>query len=278
MPAVTRARGATLVELLVALTLLGIVGSAAVAAIRLQTGVRLRIGSRVTAGTRQGEALGPLAADLMLVSARGGDVPAGGATDSTLDLQATLATGFTCAPGSDPRALTVAVLGAAPARAIAPGDSVRLRAAPSDAWRPALISAVASPPAAADCTAAPDAIRLAFTIDSAARAGVGAGVPLHVTRRIRYSFYRASDGGTYLGLREWSHAAGRLSTVQPVAGPFAGDSVRFVYLDDLGRSLAPPVAPAAIATIAVHLGSAPRLREAGAPASPAWLLTARNRR
>lgn len=275
----TSRRAATLVELLMALTLLGIIGTAAVAAIRIQTGIRLRVGSRVTAATRVREALAPLSVDLMALSPRGGDVIPDGATDSTLDVQATLASGYTCAPDfTGAGMLTVAFVGAAAPRVIAPGDTVRLRDGRSAAWRAVAIEGVAPEPDAARCVVAPEVVPVALTLDSVARAGLGAGVPLHVTRRIRYSVYRASDGGTYLGLRAWSAATGRLSTVQPVAGPFGADGARFEYRDSLGRSLAPPVRSGDVAAVVVQLPPASRLRAAGAGVPAVRMVGVRNRR
>lgn len=270
-------RGATLVELLVALTLLGIVGSAAVAAMRMQTTVRMRVGSRVTAAVRQHEALAPLTADLTVASLTGGDIAFGGGTDSTLDLQATVATGYTCGDTADARALTIAVLSSAAGRAIGVGDTIRVYAGAPPEWRTAAIRSVGRSADITACTGAPDVTALRVTVDSAVRTGITPGSPLHVTRRLRYSFYRASDGDTYLGLREWSAASGRLATVQPIAGPFDGDSVGFTYTDRAGRTLAAPVNAREIALVRVRLGTTRRMRSAGAPASVTGILGLRNR-
>ena len=70
---------------------------------------------------------------------------------------------------------------------------------------------------------------------------------------MRYSLYRASDGGWYLGQRDWNSLALRFNTTQPVAGPFLSPSargLRLTYLDSMGTSLATPVADTrAIASI-----------------------------
>ena len=83
------------------------------------------------------------------------------------------------------------------------------------------------------------------------------GTPIRVTRPLRYSLYRASDAQWYLGEREWSNASARLSTIQPVAGPFlaaASGGVVFRYSDSLGRTLSSPVGdPASIGFIRVEL-------------------------
>jgi hypothetical protein len=79
-------------------------------------------------------------------------------------------------------------------------------------------------------------------------------MPVRAARRVRYTLYRATDGSTYLGLREWSHTTGRLSSAQPIAGPFDPDSSRFSYLDTTGAPLAAPVtATRRIAAVQIHL-------------------------
>jgi hypothetical protein len=60
---------------------------------------------------------------------------------------------------------------------------------------------------------------------------------------MRFSFYRASDGHWYLGLRSWNSAALQFNTIQPVSGPFApvfqDRGTRFQYFDDAGSRLSP---------------------------------------
>jgi len=61
---------------------------------------------------------------------------------------------------------------------------------------------------------------------------------------MRYSLYRASDGGWYLGQRDWNPVALRFNTIQPVAGPFLSPALRglrLTYLDSLGSTLATPI-------------------------------------
>ncbi len=61
---------------------------------------------------------------------------------------------------------------------------------------------------------------------------------------MRYSIYRASDGGWYVGERDWNNASLRFNTIQPVAGPVLPPSsggAAFSYRDSAGNSITPPV-------------------------------------
>jgi hypothetical protein len=83
------------------------------------------------------------------------------------------------------------------------------------------------------------------------------GMPARVTRPVRYSGYRASDGFWYLGEKEWNGLLSRFNAIQPAAGPFLSASlpgVGFVYRDSAGNVLPAPVAdPAAIALVRLEL-------------------------
>src|SRR5439155_9594724 len=63
------------------------------------------------------------------------------------------------------------------------------------------------------------------------------GMPVRITRRLRYSLYRASDGAWYLGQRDWNATTLRFNTIQPVSGPFlsaALGGLTFRYFDSSG--------------------------------------------
>ena len=276
-----RCRGATLMELLVALTLLAIVGSATAAAGRMQTGVRTRVAGRLSAATQHREAIAPLLADLAVVSPAAGDIPPGGARDSTLDLRATIARGHVCsAAAGDGEALWITLRSTASSRTIVEGDSVWLYAGAGE-WRVAAVLSVEwGAPPDDGCTEDPDATVLRIGIDPVVREVIPRGAPVSFTRLSRYSFYRASDGATYLGLREWSHAANGLATVQPIAGPFIRGATRFVYFDTAGSELpAGSVPSTGIAWIEIRLSSRPPTGVADdLPVSTVVAVALRNRR
>jgi type II secretory pathway pseudopilin PulG len=84
------------------------------------------------------------------------------------------------------------------------------------------------------------------------------GTPLLVTRRIRLSLYRSTDGNWYLGSREWNAELDRFNSTQPIAGPlrpYSGDGartgLRFAYTSAAGDELAPPVDLRSIAGITI---------------------------
>ena len=250
-----RCSGVTLVELLVAITLLGVIGSAAVAAIRMQAGIHRRVGARVTSAMQLHEAMVPLVADLALLSPASGDIPPAGASDSTLDMLATVASGYLCAISSTGTATLWLVSTAERGSGVAAGDSLYLHA--DGTWRGARVAAVSRVKLdGAPCDPAltgSTALRR-ISIDSTDLTWARAGMPVRAARRVRYTLYRATDGSTYLGLREWSHATGRLSSVQPIAGPFDPTASRFAYLDSTGSALAAPVAtPTQIAAVQIRL-------------------------
>jgi hypothetical protein len=85
------------------------------------------------------------------------------------------------------------------------------------------------------------------------------GAPLRVTRPLRYSLYRGTDGHWYLGQRDWNSATATFNSIQPVSGPFlspalGGLSLR--YLDSAGATLSTPVTNTrGIAAVQVSLRS-----------------------
>lgn len=230
-------RGIALAELVVAMAMLGVVGAIAASALAQQGEVRRRVTSRVADAIQAREALAPLVADLELLSPAAGDIPPGGARDSTLDLRATVLAGTICAiDSSDVRRLAVAA--PADGRSIDEGDSLWVygrTAAGVARWRGVPL-ADARLATAGGCTSGPGTVNLTLATVPTEGLALTAGMPVRVTRRARYSFYRASDGHTYLGLREWSASLGALAGVQPVAGPFDRKRSGFAYLDDGGAA------------------------------------------
>jgi hypothetical protein len=97
--------------------------------------------------------------------------------------------------------------------------------------------------------------RIALAIDSLRGASIGAAV--RVTRILRYSIYRASDGAWYLGQKQFNAALARFDAIQPVAGPFLSAALRgltFAYFDSAANPLAAPVSvTSSIAMIRVEL-------------------------
>ena len=244
-------RGHTILELLVALGLGGLViGLGATIGFRHQ-----RFHRDVVIAVERADEIGELVA-LMPISLRGiapgeGDIPTGGARDTSLEFRATIANAAVC-----DSAESTALL--APIEATPRLASVLTWPEPGDtAWFLDVNGAIE--------TWVPRPILATF--DSSAVCRIGSSAPygasprrsiglrlltppppsspvVHVTRPWRYSLYRASDGRWYLGAKEWKPALGRFNTIQPVAGPLVSASaggLRFHYLDSLGGML--PVVP-----------------------------------
>ena len=259
---VTR-HGHTVIEMLVAL------GTGA-----LVLGLGASIGFRhqrfhrdVLIAIERAETLDQLVA-LMPISLRGiapgeGDIPASGARDTSLEFRATIMGATVCDSGS---MTVVAAPLASPLRLSSmlarpeAGDTAWFLDASqaAETWVPRVI--VASVDSMATCrlgTQVPfgTSPRSAIALRLASAAPPSASV-VRVTRPWRYSLYRASDGGWYLGAKEWNPAASKFNTIQPVAGPLSSATnggLRFRYLDSLGVTL-PTVPPDTRHIAAVEVG------------------------
>jgi prepilin-type N-terminal cleavage/methylation domain-containing protein len=258
-------RGVSLVELLVTMAVGGIALSlvAAICLRQQRTFTDLAQASAVSGQLRDAAAILPI--DLRSISSVSGDIR--DARDTSLEIRATIATAVVCdtmsggvvlsPPGQ--RARTYASLAA-----IEAGDTVwRLAtSASSEEWSPHRVEAVHSVVGGVCHVRGPQlgaersARRVAIALDSAA-SPLWIGMPLRVTRPLRYSLYRSSDGAWALGARDWSGPSARFNTIQPVAGPFlsaASRGLRFEYFDSVGALLPAPVAnPRAVALIRIDL-------------------------
>jgi hypothetical protein len=82
------------------------------------------------------------------------------------------------------------------------------------------------------------------------------GMPLRVTRPLRFSRYRSPDGW-YLGARDWNTTSGRFNSIQLVSAPFLSASSSgpmLEYADRTGTPLPTPVPdPKRIALIRIVL-------------------------
>ena len=237
-----RRRGVTLVELVVALSLGGIVlAVAAGSLLRQQRAVRWIDG--ISGAELQSRSVLRLLAD-ELEPLDAGDLAAGQASDSSIELRAVVAASLTC--DSAATVTLVPETDASPplgvvARAPVVGDSVWLYR-DSLGWRGHPVTSVAR--ATAACGVPTTASGPTYTLALDAPAGVRAATPVRVTRRERWVVYRAGDGRWQLGVRDWSASTSRFLAPQPVAGPFvrrASDGRRtgFRYFDASEAELVP---------------------------------------
>ena len=239
-----RRTGVTLVELLVALSVGGLVLTVAAGSmLRQQRAVRWIEG--LTAAELQLRPVLRLVADeLEPLDATAGDLAAGQASDSSLELRAVVAASLTCDSSASvtlvPATDESPPLGGA-ARAPIVGDSVWLYR-DSLGWQGHVVAAVARPTAACGVPASAPGPAFALALD--VPAGVPAATPVRVTRWERWVVYRAGDGRWHLGIRDWSASTSRFLAAQPVAGPFVrrtGNDERtgFRYFDASGVELVP---------------------------------------
>jgi prepilin-type N-terminal cleavage/methylation domain-containing protein len=244
--AVLMRRGVTLVEVLVALTLGGVVLAAAGGSMLRQQRAARWVEGLNGAELQSRPALRALPDALSQLDAGSGDIAAGQASDSTLQIRSVVATSLTCDTATANVTLLPSSVSALPlggeARMPAAGDSLWLFAGDSAGWRARRV--VASSRVTAGCAypTMPAGSALRLTVD--APAGVGGATPVRITRWERWVVYRASDGGAYLGIRDWSTATARWLSPQPVAGPFVrslptGERTGFRYFDASGAPLDP---------------------------------------
>lgn len=237
-------RGATLAELLVALTLAAVIlGAASSSLARQRKGADVQL-SRARAEAQVRAAIGLLRLAVEGLSPDAGDLAAGEARDTAIQLRTVVASAIACdsAEGQatmasdDPSDLRAGAIAAPPAA----GDSLWWHPPGASGWVVRRIVAVSSGigPCAITGPESQALLRLTFAQPDT----VPRGAPLRATRHARYSFYRAGDGSWQLGISEWSDVLHAFAPPQPVAGPFArttpdGGRTGFRYYDAAGGEL-----------------------------------------
>lgn len=259
-------RGWTLHEMLVSLGVTGMIVALAASAGVGQLRVFRGIGEVAAVRSQVSQAAMITAAVLRDVPDRSHIIAA---SDTSIEVAATTGTAITCE--SDTGRLVLA-RGTATGNSLGSfaewpqaGDAAEITAVDSTVGR--LAARLATGPATTLCARFPGFEGLAMSLVEPFV--VGAGMPVRLTRRIRLSFYRASDGQWYLGLREWNATLGRFNTIQPVAGPLlpyggASPGLHLAYRDSGGNTLDPPVpARTALVTITVRGDTRGPVRVAG---------------
>jgi hypothetical protein len=255
-----RRRGTTLVELIISLAMTGVVLALASAVLLRQHRVVSDLAGRADLAARLRDGAGPLLAQLRTLS------PADlrDTRDTALEVRATIASAVVCDTIATALVLAPAEQEqrfAAVAAPIVAGDSVWALDAGTGDWRPLRILSVGTRIPGTCAALGP---RLAGAALSSPRITISVmpplgpliGVPVRVTRPVRYSVYRAGDGAWYLGEKDWNNQAGRFDGVQPIAGPYlapADGGVAFRYRDSLDRPLTDPVDRNAVRLLRVEL-------------------------
>lgn len=260
-------RGLTLVELLVATALFGIIAGALLSLVARAERQAGRIGARAGARRVARDAAAGLAGALRELAPGSGDLLV--ASTSEVQLRATVAVSVLC--GIDAARSTVVIAppaGAGPALASwiaaprvadtvlfwaetpgAPGDSL---SPATPGWREHVLGADAGSgamcdPAAGIDGAAPPGSAVALRLVVPLSSDVALGAPVRVLRRTRWALYRGGDGLFYLGAADCVPArVTPCATIQPVSGPYPAGGVTLAYLDSAGRAATDPARAARV--------------------------------
>lgn len=234
-----RHRGFALVELLVALPLAALAGAVLMALLVEGWHVARRQQARDGALRELRHALGTLAIELRPLAPSA----VWAWSDTLLEFAGVVGAGIVCAPPSATRVVVASGSDAATARPWraepAPGDLVEGWHLGPDGGTPREMAATLAAVAAGRCALAGLEGRRAWELALAPPGWAGAvpGLPLRVTRRVRYRHYQGT-GGWYLG-RQAQGVTG-WEVVQPVAGPLLAPTqggLQVAAWDDSGRSL-----------------------------------------
>lgn len=235
-----RRRGATLVELLVALPVGAIVGAIAVSLLLDSNRTSRRVGASTALSREMRQAVAVLASEVRPLSA--GDLIAW--TDTSLDMRTLVGSGVVCATTGTTTIDMLPLHGNDALRTAwfatpQGGDVVSVAAQDSGmvpqqtAWYSGSLNGTGTSTTSSCFTSAHFVngtstgipVRLSVTGLSHTPA---TGSLVRIGRRARYSLYKASDNLWYLGRKSFNGAS--WTTIQPVAGPFDKPSSRGLYV------------------------------------------------
>jgi hypothetical protein len=266
-------RGASIIELMIALTIFGLVMGGVMSAITEQT--RFQTGAaRVVSSQRSLRHIGDLLpSELRALGTGAGDIYA--MNVSSIDLRVTTGSSVVCAVGGGGMSVTIPPVQLATGLALTSwrdvplaGDSVFIfdegasTARNDDVWRGYRLTAV--PTVGGGCptatgftrSAAEAAAGLTVSVATAIPATTVAGAPIRFYRRARYALVTGTDGRWYLGYTECAGVCGTLDIVAgPVRSP-SGRGVGFTFRDSLGAVTAVP-ANVAFLELELHTDGAP---------------------
>ena len=260
-----RRRGFTLVELLIALVLVGIVGASVITVLIKQQRFYRSTGDMVETRSQIRQALSALPSDLRSVSSAAGDIVDMSAT--SIDFWATIGSGIVCQaslPGAGGlQDVYLLPLGSETARftswvsepkagdRIAVFDQTAISFTAPLALEPVGGGVVTMTPPAVACPASPfltlaenllDRPRLQVNVTGATPAA--AGMPVRILRHVRYNLEQAPDDGQwYLAYRDFGTNGLTPQDPQIMSGPYQGPEadgstgLAFAYFDANGNAL-----------------------------------------
>lgn len=246
-----RRRGASIIELMIALTIFGLVMAGVTSAISEQT--RFQAGAqRVVASQRSLRQIGDLLpSELRALGTGAGDIYAMNA--SSVDLRVTTGSSVVCTIAGGGGSVTIPPVQLATGVPLtswrdvpATGDSLFIfdeGASPArndDTWRAYRLS---GPPASAQScptstgftrTAGEAAAGMRLTVTPAIPVSTVVGAPIRFFRPARYALATGADGRWYLGYTECSAGCGTLDVVAGPVRPPSGQGIGFTFRDSLG--------------------------------------------
>ena len=265
-------RGASIIELMIAVTIFGLVMAGVTSAITEQT--RFQAGAqRVVASQRSLRQISDLLpGELRALGTGAGDIYA--MTPSSIDLRVTTGSSVVCAVAAGGMSVTIPPVQLAIEVPLTSwrdvpvaGDSVFIfdegasASRNDDTWR---AYRLASAPAAGTCamttgftrSAAEAAAGMTLSVSSAIPITTLTGAPIRFFRPARYALTTGTDGRWYLGYTECSGGCGSLDIVAgPVRSP-SGQGIGFTFRDSLGAVTGTP-SNVAFVELALHTDGAP---------------------
>lgn len=228
--------GASLVELLVALGLFGIVGTATLRSLDRQARFHSGILAILESRSQHAAAHEAVAVELRGASTAAGDIAR--LSDSSVVFRLPVGAGVACS-------ITSGAIDLAPDSVAAGQVYARFRTAPQagdtawlfnegvtdtatdDSWFGISVATVAR--SSGRCPGSPlvdsilDATAVSWRLSYAGPAPpatVAPGAPVRLTRMARFALYRGGTGEHWLGFTEWQPATGAWNVIQPVSGPY----------------------------------------------------------
>jgi hypothetical protein len=267
-----RRSGASIIELMIALTIFSLVMIGVTGAIAEQT--RFQAGaSRVVASQRSIRQIGDLLpSELRALGTGAGDIYAMNA--SSIDLRVTTGSSVTCTIAADrlsviipPVQLGIGLPLTSWRDVPVAGDSVFIfdegasAARNDDSWRAYRLTAA---PSTASCPTASGFTRTAGEAAAGMRLSVATalpvttlpGAPIRVFRTARYALVTGPDGRWYLGYTECKAGCGALDVVAGPVRPPSGQGIGFTFRDSLGTLTATPT-NVAFVELVLHTEGAP---------------------
>ena len=266
-------QGTSLVELLAALALFGIIGLATLRSLDRQARFHAGVLTILEARAQHAAAHEAVATEVRSLSSVAGDITR--LSDSAIVFRMPVGAGLACALSSDTIYLAPDTVAAGQEFAAfrttpQPGDTVWLfdesarDLAADDVWVGLRIASAIRAPGL--CTASPlvhpalDAGRSSWrlAVVGPVPATVVPGAPVRVTRTARFALYRGSTNEHWLGFTEILPSTGTWITIQPVSGPYlpfnagapASSGIALLGRDSSGASL-PPASATLSAAIAL---------------------------